>query len=114
MVNRQQSDLNGLMNFLIAKEAADSAEHLQNIQAMGQKFKNAKVQSAIPQSGQKQDTMGLPPTEQRIYFTSSEPPKDFSGTIYVGEKNAAFWVASPGQKGVPPSKSKKDSGEKSK
>ena len=114
MVNRQQSDLNGLMNFLIAKEAADSAEHLQNIQAMGQKFKNAQVQSAIPQPGQKQDTMGLPPTEKRIYFTSSEPPKDFSGTIYVGEKNAAFWVASPGQKGVPPSKSKKDSGEKSK
>jgi len=114
MVNRQQSDLDGLMNFLIAKEAADSAEHLAAIQAMGQKFKDAKVQSAIPQSGQKQDTMGLPPTEQRIYFTSSEPPKDFSGTIYVGEKNAAFWVASPGQKGVPPSKSKKDSGEKSK
>ena len=105
MVNRQQSDLNGLMNFLIAKEAADSAEHLQNIQAMGQKFKNAQVQSAIPQSGQTQDTMGLPPTEKRIYFTSSEPPKDYSGTIYVGEKNAAFWVASPGQKGVPPSKS---------
>ena len=105
MVNRQQSDLDGLMNFLIAKEAADSAEHLAAIQAMGQKFKNAQVQSAIPQPGQKQDTMGLPPTEKRIYFTSSEPPKDYSGTIYVGEKNAAFWVASPGQKGVPPSKS---------
>ena len=105
MVNRQQSDLDGLMNFLIAKEAADSAEHLAAIQAMGQKFKNAQVQSAIPQPGQTQDTMGLPPTEKRIYFTSSEPPKDYSGTIYVGEKNAAFWVAAPGQKGVPPSKS---------
>ena len=47
MVNRQQSDLNGLMNFLIDKEAADSAEHLQNIQAMGQKFKNAKEELGI-------------------------------------------------------------------
>lgn len=105
MLNKGQSDLNGLIDFLIAKEAADSAEHLAAIQEMGQKFKDAQVQSAIPQSGQTQDTMGLPPTEKRIYFTSSEPPQDYSGTIYVGEKKAAFWVASPGQKGVPPSKS---------
>jgi len=101
MINNQKSELDGLMNFLLMKAEGEAPppmfkfnqakssdfNHNNNMLDTNKKYPDAKV---IDTKVAGEDA--LPPSSERVYFSTAQPPKDYAGEIYVGTRGANFWT----------------------
>ena len=100
MVNKQ---LDGLIDFLMTKQnveenpspepfkwnqaKTDDFNHNNMLIALGNEYPKATIIDS-----KQVDSSSLPPSSERVYFSTAEPPKDYKGKIYTGEKGSKFWL----------------------
>ena len=69
---------------------SDDINHSSHVLATNNKYPGAEVIDT--KVGPNEPKPDLPAAGERVYFSTAEPPTNYKGKIYVGEKGANFWT----------------------